>query len=393
MSRLILYDTSNYENFPIGGQLTSVQNFLRYMSDKQSAHLERVLLVGVTNQPDEVGKICKARVDGVDFAFLPVIYRSENLSDVQSSMRVAFLKGLLRHRKVLAPAKGDCHYIQTPEAFLAVKLLKPSAKTVVFSHGNYFDMPQGFRFYQGNRLVKRMYNRFIKLLLRRASVTFVLDESTRAAYAQITSKLQKVANSISLPGFDRPADRSGPCKLVFVGRLSKVKNVPPIIDALSLLPADVSLTILGDGEEKENLQAHLQNAPAQDRILLAGGVSPEQVKQFLRESDILVMNSLFEGVPMAILEAFSYGLPVVSTDVGGIGEVVRFGVDAEKTDGSPQSIANAVLKIRASLADYSGAAYEAAGEYDYRKANQPVFETLNRFLNWKTAPRQGDSER
>ncbi|MFQ8599374.1 MAG: glycosyltransferase family 4 protein [Oscillospiraceae bacterium] len=96
---------------------------------------------------------------------------------------------------------------------------------------------------------------------------------------------------------------------------------------------------------------------------------------------------------MAILEAFSYGLPVVSTDVGGIGEVVRFGVDAEKTDGSPQSIANAVLKIRASLADYSGAAYEAAGEYDYRKANQPVFETLNRFLNWKTAPRQGDSER
>ena len=54
------------------------------------------------------------------------------------------------------------------------------------------------------------------------------------------------------------------------------------------------------------------------------------------ESDMLVMNSTFEGIPMIILEAISTGLPVVTTDVGGIKEVLTYGLDSEVTDGSVQ---------------------------------------------------------
>ena len=65
----------------------------------------------------------------------------------------------------------------------------------------------------------------------------------------------------------------------------------------------------------------------------------------MEEKDILVMNSTLEGIPMTILEALSYGIPVVTTDVGGIGTVLRFGEDSEKTDGTVKSIQNGVEKI------------------------------------------------
>lgn len=134
---------------------------------------------------------------------------------------------------------------------------------------------------------------------------------------------------------------------------------------------ELNLTIVGDGEEHHNLiQYEGRN------IHFAGAVTPKEVKEYMKKADILVMNSAFEGIPMTILEAISYGLPVVSTNVGGIGQVLRFGQDSEETDGTAESILEAVKRINACYDTYSRNAYKNSKDYDYRRVNQKVYGLL-----------------
>lgn len=55
MHDLIIYDTSDFQQFPIGGQLTSIRNFLRYLADEQPDMVKHVRLLGITTNPEQVG--------------------------------------------------------------------------------------------------------------------------------------------------------------------------------------------------------------------------------------------------------------------------------------------------------------------------------------------------
>ena len=94
------------------------------------------------------------------------------------------------------------------------------------------------------------------------------------------------------------------------------------------------------------------------------------------------MNSTFEGIPMTILEAISLGLPVITTDVGGIKEVLTYGRDAEVTDGTVEKIHTAMDRILMDYEAYAEAAYRKSLQFDYRKVNRKVFDVINGKLNW-----------
>ncbi len=95
------------------------------------------------------------------------------------------------------------------------------------------------------------------------------------------------------------------------------------------------------------------------------------------------MNSLYEGIPMTILEALSYSMPIITTDVGGISEVVSFEYDSEKTDGSAESIVEAINKIMRNYYFYSSNAFKKSLNYDYRIVNKKIFEIINQYLKWE----------
>ena len=136
----------------------------------------------------------------------------------------------------------------------------------------------------------------------------------------------------------------------------------------------ITLTVVGDGEEGEYFRTF-----ADEKIRFTGAVAPSRVASYMQNADVLVMNSDFEGVPMTILEALSHGLPVISTDVGGIAETVDFGKDAVRTDGTPESIIRAVREIKDHYADFAAAAHEHARQYDYRTVNGEVCDNLRKF--------------
>ena len=387
MSRLFIYDTSNFIDFPIGGQLTSIGNFLRFICEEHPERTEDIVLVGVTLCQGEIGKIKKINLYGRQISFLPVTTAEKDLGNTASSLRLRYVKGLLKCRKLLKIAKRDCNYVHSPEAYGIVKLFCPVARCVIFSHGSYFNMERGFRFFQKNLLVKKGFVLYLKWVLRSANLILLLDKDSLRDYKPYNSNLVQVGNSIICPELPegRHVLREGKVReILFVGRLSKDKRVEPIIRAVEDMGkagfgeegsgmdgSEIRLTIVGDGEEYHNLIPY-----AGERIRFVGAVPPKEVKEYMQNSDILVMNSSFEGVPMTILEAISYGLPVVSTNVGGIGEALHFGQDSEETDGTAEGIQAAIRRIESHYDVYSRNAYENSKAYDYRTLNRKVYDLL-----------------
>lgn len=392
MNRLILYDTCNFRDYPVGGQLTSIKNFLRYLAETYPEHCENVLLAGVSCDPDEVGKIQKITTASGTFSFLAVVHAESDLGNVKKSLRLEYVKGLWKYRKLIGLRKEDCNYIHTPEAFAAVRLMRPGAVCYVFSHGTYLNMWQRVRFFKKAPFIRLMFQQFLMQVIRKSTAVFVLDGGTKQDYSAYNRRVILVRNSIVCrsrqerhTSFRQNSEQE--VRFLFVGRLSEGKRIGTIMEAVKGYHRPCTLSILGDGEERQKLE---EEARGSERIRLLGAVEPDEVERFMRSSDILVMNSDSEGMPMVILEAIRTGMPVITTDVGGIHEALTFGSDSEVTDGTAQGIRDAADRILAGYDRYSEKAYEKSLQFDYRKVNEKVLNILNESLHWEI---KSDDER
>lgn len=132
-----------------------------------------------------------------------------------------------------------------------------------------------------------------------------------------------------VPNFVAPAKAASPApgaKLIvlFVGRLSREKGVDVLIDAANQLQGSAEVVIIGDGPETAALTAQVAQTGSPARLI--GRKRPEEVREWLSRASALVVPSRWhENQPISILEALSQEVPVISTDLGGLGELVRDG--------------------------------------------------------------------
>lgn len=126
----------------------------------------------------------------------------------------------------------------------------------------------------------------------------------------------------------RERGQDHPFRLLFLGRLGQRKGAYDLISALARLPCELRghtvLTMAGDGDI-EGVRVAAQRAGVLDQVVLPGWIDPQERARLLEETDAFVLPSYEEGLPMAMLEAMSFGVPVVTCPVGGIGEVVNHG--------------------------------------------------------------------
>ncbi len=117
--------------------------------------------------------------------------------------------------------------------------------------------------------------------------------------------------------------------IVSVGRLVPWKGFASLITALSGLPADVCLKIIGDGPEREKLERIAQGAGLDGRVTFTGTLTREETLRYLRAADLFVLYTAYEGLSHVLIEALSLGTPVLTTAVGGNPEL--FSEDGKKT--------------------------------------------------------------
>lgn len=116
--------------------------------------------------------------------------------------------------------------------------------------------------------------------------------------------------------------------LLFVGRLAGVKGVPVLFEALVSLRRthpDLRLTLIGDGPERAALESRARLLGIADHVDFLGYKSQTEVANALRDADIFVLPSFAEGVPVVLMEAMASELPVVTTRIAGVPELVRDG--------------------------------------------------------------------
>lgn len=173
--------------------------------------------------------------------------------------------------------------------------------------------------------------------------------------------------------------------IVAVGNLYPVKGHAVLIEALAMLAdrAGWQLAIAGRGEEEVRLRAQSAAAGLDARVHILG--FRDDIPDILAAGDIFAMSSLSEGLPLALVEAMSFGLPVVVSRVGGIPEVVTNDVEALLV---PPSDARGLASALERLIDSAvtrrrlGAAGRARAQRDYAIATMADrYERLYRGLS------------
>jgi glycosyltransferase involved in cell wall biosynthesis len=142
-------------------------------------------------------------------------------------------------------------------------------------------------------------------------------------------------------------------KLLYVGRIIRTKGVRDLVRAFKYIKANTSrkimLDILGDGDDREKCETEAKRLAVQDHIIFHGKVTKETVFEFYQQADLFVFPSFREPSGNVVLEAMSFGLPMIVCSKGGPGYTVKnsFGVkiDPEDPETYPQKLAAAILDI------------------------------------------------
>ena len=165
-----------------------------------------------------------------------------------------------------------------------------------------------------------------------------------------TKKICVVPNGLpernSRPAFQRLS--RGDIVIGTVSRLDPAKGLQHLIRALPILGSQkqLRLRIIGDGEHLTHLKKISKQLGVDSQVHFAGFLEEAELEKEVERFDIYAFPSVWEGFPYGVLEAMRAGLPIVATDVGGIPEAIRHGIDGLLvTPGSASALAKGVGEL------------------------------------------------
>lgn len=139
------------------------------------------------------------------------------------------------------------------------------------------------------------------------------------------------------------------CHIISVGSLIWHKGYEYALMAVHHLKEegfDVAWEIVGDGPERQRVLYTVLDLDLEDAVTLAGQLTPEQILARLQNADIFLLSSLSEGISNAVLEAMACGLPIVTTDCGGMREAVTDGIEGFVVPArDPRAMADALARL------------------------------------------------
>jgi glycosyltransferase involved in cell wall biosynthesis len=184
-------------------------------------------------------------------------------------------------------------------------------------------------------------------------------------------------------------------RVLFVGRLSRSKNVHVLMAALGRLRQegiDLPCTVVGDGPERAALEA--QAGELGVAASFAGGVELHQVLAFYETHDLLVLASETEGWPKAIAEAMAFGLVCVGSERGLIPQMLGEGRGWIVPPGDETTLADALRRVAGDPQDSRERGRRAAvwgQRYSLEGLRDELRELMERWWQVSLSPREGDS--
>ena len=235
--------------------------------------------------------------------------------------------------------------------YIILKKRLPNIKYVRYLHGC-FDK-YSFGNDQGGILRKVVTKYIMQKAFKVSDLLIFISKAVEKSFENKFNieKINKVViyNGIDNIFFERPlAQRNIVKNIIFVGRLSYVKGVNILIDAFKKVHEvnlDVRLTIVGDGEEKQNLINQVKELNLQDSILFAGRQA--NVIDWLDKADIFVYPSIWdEGFGISVVEAMARGCIPITFNKGGLPEIINNGENGFLIDNiNSEELAQKILEL------------------------------------------------
>ena len=241
-------------------------------------------------------------------------------------------------------------------------------------------------------------HRWIRPSLRRADAIIVPSGFLEAVFGKYGFLADIVPNIINLTRFSpdtsfSPAEEiSPPCILV-------ARNLEPIYDNAGALHAfaivrrsfpAARLIVAGSGPERQALQALATELGLADAVTFTGRVDNQDMAALYRSADVMINPSLVDNMPNSILEALASGVPVVSTNVGG----VPYLVEHEKTAllvpaQNPAAMADAILALfndPATAKRIRQAGLESVQQYTWARVKNRLLQVYEKILTERNTP-------
>lgn len=209
---------------------------------------------------------------------------------------------------------GPSFYRKIPYIYMAKWYKLPVINHI---HGSEFDKLYTNAGERKQRLVEKVWGKCDKFI--------VLSEAWKEKFSCIIpkEKMTVVENYSRLqPAMDRSVCNN---QILFLGAINPMKGCLDIVDVVWHLKKrypDIKMVMAGDGEI-EAVKAKAKEKGVLENLMFPGWVRGSQKEELLINSDIFFLPSYTEGMPMSILDAMGYGLPIISTNVGGIPKLVK----------------------------------------------------------------------
>lgn len=186
------------------------------------------------------------------------------------------------------------------------------------------------------------------------AVNYVTKQALQVRYPAPFNVLSTSVSDVHLPSeviVDTPrlfVEEKRHFKLIYVGTLAQLYKAPDVlIDAVSVCikqGLDISLTIVGDGQYRRDLEARSVSLSIQDKIKFLGSLpAGNAVREELDKADIFVLPSYQEGLPKAMVEAMARALPCIGSSVGGIPELL--GIKDLVPPGNSVKLAEKIIEV------------------------------------------------
>lgn len=159
----------------------------------------------------------------------------------------------------------------------------------------------------------------------RGNFSYCRKGNERTFYSKELKRIERVYNPVEISKFytERKYSEKKNITFINVARFMKQKNQTLLLEAFAEAKnqaPDINLVFVGDGELRSELEKKIEILGIRENVFLAGNV--HNVNEYLAKADIFVLSSDYEGLPLSILEAMAAGLPIISTNVGGVADIV-----------------------------------------------------------------------
>jgi len=226
----------------------------------------------------------------------------------------------------LRPDIVHCHFA-VPTGFVAYYIKKLfKIRYIITSHGG--DVP-GFSPDETDRYF-RFFNWLFRIIWQNAGCVVTMS----SGLSKMINEAYKIhpliiPNGININDYLISGKvNNGRVRLLFAGRFAHQKNIGFLIRSMELVRNDNwVLYLTGDGPEKNTIQQEIEKLGLSEKIFILGWKDKNDLKKYLKDSDILCLTSVNEGLPIIGLEGLASGLAIVGTDTTGIEDIVEDGIN------------------------------------------------------------------